>query len=61
VPSLSELYVKPYTASILNLIKKYVQSHEMSTPRVKHIAKIIDIDDLDRNHWRNGYFLLPKL
>ena len=29
--------------------------------RVEHVAKVINIDDLDGNDWRNGYFLLPKL
>ena len=34
---------------------------ESSTARVKHIAKVINIDDLERNFWRNGYFLVPVL
>jgi len=30
-------------------------------PRVEHVAKVIEIDELNRSYWRNGYFLLPKL
>ena len=30
-------------------------------PKVEHVAKVIDIDDLNRKYWRNGYFLLPAL
>jgi len=30
-------------------------------PRVEQVAKVIDIDDLNRDYWRNGYFLLPEL
>ena len=34
---------------------------DTSKPRCKHIAKVIEIDELNRANWRNGYFLLPNL
>lgn len=30
-------------------------------PRVEHLEKVVDIKDLKREYWRNGYFLLPEL
>ena len=36
-------------------------SVKVSKARCKHIAKVINIDNLNRNYWKNGYFLLPNL
>lgn len=30
-------------------------------PRVEHIAKVIDVSQLNRKFWKNGYFLLPVM
>lgn len=29
--------------------------------KVKDLALVVYIDELDRKYWKNGYFLLPKL
>lgn len=43
------------------VICKISSKIDTSKARVKHVANVIKIDELNRNYWKNGYFLLPNL
>jgi hypothetical protein len=43
------------------VICKILGKINTSKPRVIHIDRVINIEELDRNYWKNGYFLLPDL